>query len=110
VERSRSIGLRRALGSTRTGIVVWLVGEAAVWALLGAVLGLALAALMSRPVWEALAPVLPGYDGGAVLSSAIRLDTAAVSTLSALGAAVLFGIAPALAAARIEPAEAARET
>src|SRR6185295_17714068 len=43
VERSREIGLRMAIGSTKAGIVFWFVGEALIISLAGSIIGVVLA-------------------------------------------------------------------
>jgi hypothetical protein len=110
VERARSIGLRRALGSTRAGVASWLVGEALLLAGTGALLGLLLAAIFNPAAMNTLRPMLPGVDRGSFdIPILPRLDSVAEGVLAALVSAVLFSIPPALMAARVQPAESMRE-
>jgi putative ABC transport system permease protein len=96
-ERTREIGLRKALGARRRRILVQFVVEAIVLSLLGGVVGVALGAgvaVFAREVYTVPASV-PAW---AVL----------LALLSASGTGLLFGIYPAARASRLDPVEAMR--
>jgi putative ABC transport system permease protein len=97
-ERVGEIGLRRSLGATRGAIARLFMGEALVLTSLAAGAGAALAAPLGRLPWLRAADLPFAYDA----------HTAAVPLLASLGLGVLFSLAPAWRAARIEPAEALR--
>jgi putative ABC transport system permease protein len=109
VERERSIGLRRALGSRRAGIAAWFVGEAVLLTGAGSVVGIAAAAVASGSAMAALSPMLPGASDGLALASALRLDSISTGVVSALLAGTLFSLPPAVVAARVQPAESMRD-
>lgn len=96
-ERRREIGLIKAVGGTSGQVGLLFLLEAAAYAALGGVLGLALGAGMIR--------ICGGWIG---LEARLTLRTALPVLLAAslLGAA--FGVAPALRAAAMEPVEALR--
>ena len=99
-ERTREIGLRRALGATRGSIVAQFLLEAAALATTGGLVGVAAGALLAAVVGAGLGRWLGEWD--------IALQPWAIG--SALGAALvtglLAGVAPALRAARIDPIRA----
>jgi putative ABC transport system permease protein len=96
-ERTREIGIRRALGARRTTILMQFLCEAIMVAIVGGFVGVALgagAAAMVDMVTPLPASVDPRVVLGGVLGSAL------------LGA--VFGLWPALTAAFLQPIEALR--
>jgi putative ABC transport system permease protein len=93
-ERTREISIRYSLGASRASVIAQLLTEALVLALLGATLGLAVAATAVQ-VFHALAKALPR-------TQEIALDwRLALYTLAcAVAATLLFGVVPALIASR----------
>lgn len=100
-ERTREIGIKRAIGGSRARIVREFVTESALIGFIGGALGLALGAAVVTLVNEA------GRSSGTVLfelTSGTALSAVAYSTV--LGA--LAGLVPALNAARLDPVSALR--
>ena len=96
-ERTREIGVRKALGATRREILWQFLVEAATLTLVGGIIGMAVGWLVSLVL--ATATPVPAYVPlGSVL---LALALAAVTGL-------LFGIYPASKAARLDPVEALR--
>ena len=95
VERTREIGIRRAVGATRRDIVGQFVTEAVVLSAIGGVIGLALGAGAAAFVSEQL-----NLDGS-LSSGAVVL---ALGTAVVVG--VLAGIGPAFKAASMDPTSA----
>jgi putative ABC transport system permease protein len=96
-ERTREIGLAKAIGATRGQVVLQFLTEAVILSLLGGVLGLALAWAGSLAVREWLdVPTL-------ITPMAVAL---AVGVSAAIG--LFFGVAPAWRAARLDPIVALR--
>jgi putative ABC transport system permease protein len=97
-ERTREIGIQKALGATRVDILLQFLIEAVFLCLLGGLIGLAL-----------------GYGVGALVSSAISLPSAEVPLWAVLlsfgfsaGVGLIFGIIPAAKAANLDPIDALR--
>ena len=100
-ERTREIGIKRAIGGSRSRIVSELVAESALIGFLGGVFGLILGALVATLGNEL------GRDAGFLLfllTPATAITAVAFSTI--LGA--LAGLVPALHAARLDPVAALR--
>jgi putative ABC transport system permease protein len=96
-ERTREIGVRKALGATRREILWQFLVEAATLTLLGGVIGMLVGWLVSLVLANAT-PVPAYVPIGSVI---LALALAAVTGL-------LFGIYPASKAARLDPVEALR--
>jgi len=100
-ERTREIGIKRAIGGSRGRIIRELVAEAGVIGLMGGLLGLGLGAVV-----VVLANEL-GRSGGTVLFDLTPTTAAfAVGFSTILG--MLAGIVPAWSAARLDPVSALR--
>lgn len=101
-ERTRDIGMRRAIGATRGQIVTGLLLESSLTTLTGSLVGVGLAALLA-PVLNDTFSTLPG---GATLSVTPGLGWAVLGLF--VGLNLLFGLVPALSSTRIRPTEALR--
>ena len=97
-ERTREIGIQKALGATRIDILLQFLVEAVFLCLLGGLIGLAI-----------------GYGVGALVSNIIELPSAEVPMWAVMlsfgfsaGVGLLFGIIPAAKAANLDPIDALR--
>ena len=97
VRRTGEIGIRAALGADRRRIMSEVLGRGMLLAMMGAGLGVAGAALVTRLLGGLLFDVAPLDPGTFVLVPAVLIVIA-----------VLASWLPALAAARIDPTEALR--
>ena len=100
-ERTREIGIRRAIGGSRRRIVRELVAEAGVIGLLGGLIGIGLGAAVVVLVNEA------GRSSGTVLFD-LTAQTAAFAVGFSTILGMVAGIIPAWTAARLDPVSALR--
>jgi predicted permease len=102
--RRHEIAVRRALGAARGRIARQIVVECSVLAVGSTAVGLA-AAWWTIPVLIALAPAqLPRID-----QVAIDTRVLAVTVLAGIATVVIFGLAPAIAGASVDPADSLRD-
>jgi putative ABC transport system permease protein len=97
-ERTREIGVRKAIGARKSDIIVQFLTEAVVLTVIGGILGLALGWMISR----AAALVFPS------LPTAVPMWAAVLGVGVSVGVGLFFGIWPASRAARLDPVEALR--
>ena len=101
-ERTREIGLRKALGARRIDILVQFLTESALLSLIGGVIGIGLGALISYGVGRIAAA------SDTPLTPSIGLDTVLLATIFSAAVGLFFGLYPANRAASLEPVEALR--
>jgi putative ABC transport system permease protein len=97
LERTREIGLRRAVGARQSDIVRQFVVEATMISVAGGLLGVVLGFIVSRLIaW------LAGW------STIVTAGSIALGFLVSISVGLIFGIYPATKAARLDPVEAIR--
>ncbi|MEO7985916.1 MAG: ABC transporter permease [Gemmatimonadales bacterium] len=96
-DRTREIGLRKALGATRSEILWQFLVEAATLTFIGGLLGIAVGLLAGEVLKAALR-----------LESAVPLWSAVLACGVSIGIGLAFGLYPANRAARMDPVEALR--
>jgi putative ABC transport system permease protein len=97
-ERTREIGVRKAVGARRSDIIVQFLAEAVVLTGLGGIAGILLGWTVSR-VSHIAVPTLP---------TAVPLWAVGLGIVVSVGIGLFFGIWPASKAARLDPVEALR--
>jgi putative ABC transport system permease protein len=97
-ERTREIGIRKAVGARRGDIVIQFLTEAVVLTGLGGLLGMSLGWLLSLGV-RLVFPDVP---------TSVPLWAASLGLTVSVGVGLFFGIWPAAKAARLDPVEALR--
>jgi putative ABC transport system permease protein len=100
-ERTREIGIKRAIGGATGRIVRELVAEAALIGFIGGMIGLGLGAIVVVVANEA------GRDSGTILFD-LTIGTAVFAVAFSTILGVVAGIIPAWSAARLDPVEALR--
>ena len=101
-ERTREIGLRKALGARRRDILVQFLTESAVISLVGGVIGILLAVGISYLVGQIAA------NSGTALTLVVGTNAILLATLFSAAVGLFFGIYPANRAANLQPVEALR--
>ena len=105
-ERTREIGIRKAIGAKRRDILKQFLIEAMtislMGGLLGIVLGIAGAQIIPKlPIWKAM-------SNGGEWESRISYESIIVSFVFSCAVGIFFGLYPALKASRLNPVEALR--
>ena len=105
--RARELSIRLSIGASRWRIVRQLLAESALLALLGAVVGVLLAAAATRLLVSALPP---GLDTAtSLVEFDLKLPIIVFAALTALVSVLVFGVGPALRATRSDAAIALRD-
>ncbi|HNW36990.1 MAG TPA: ABC transporter permease [Candidatus Ozemobacteraceae bacterium] len=96
-ERTREIGLRRAIGASRQDIVVQILTEAVLISVFGGILGIVVGIALSLSIatWTGWTTVIPLFS--VVLAFSVSV-----------GVGVIFGLFPAMKAASLDPVVALR--
>lgn len=94
-ERTKEIGIRKAIGAKRRTILGQFITESAIICLLGGLVGLFLAVLLSMVVNQ-------------FLPTSVQIDTVILAIVISLLTGVISGFAPAYTAAKLDPVEALR--
>jgi putative ABC transport system permease protein len=101
-ERTREIGLRKAVGARRGDILTQFLFESATISLMGGIIGVLLAWAISSVIGQLAA------SSGTALTPVINLNSILLATLFSAAVGLFFGIYPANRAANLEPVEALR--
>jgi len=102
VERTREIGLRKALGARNRDIMAQFLAESSFLSLLGGLMGILLGWLISLIIGQIASAA------GNSLNPAVSLNAVLLATIFSIAVGLFFGIYPARRAARLEPVEALR--
>jgi putative ABC transport system permease protein len=95
-ERTREIGIRKAIGAKRHSILLQFLFESCAICLLGGAIGILLASALTAVVNAALMP------------ASVSLPILIIAVVVSVGVGVLAGLVPAYRAARLNPIEALR--
>jgi putative ABC transport system permease protein len=101
-ERTREIGLRKALGARRRDILIQFITESSLLSLIGGVVGIMFGWLISFVVGRIAAAT------GNAFTPIVGLDAILLATIFSAAVGLFFGIYPANRAAGLEPVEALR--
>jgi putative ABC transport system permease protein len=101
-ERTREIGLRKAIGARRRDILIQFLTESSLLSLFGGLIGIGLGWVISYIVGRIAAANNTPFD------PVIGLDAILLATVFSTAVGLFFGIYPASRAANLEPVEALR--
>jgi putative ABC transport system permease protein len=102
-ERTREIGIRKAIGARRSDILIQFLIEAMVLSGLGGALGIAVGALLAH-----LAPSVPSIASSGFPTPVVSPPSVLLAFFVSVAIGLFFGIYPANRAARLHPIEALR--
>jgi putative ABC transport system permease protein len=101
-ERTREIGLRKAIGARKRDILIQFLTESSLLSLLGGIVGIGLGWLIGFIVGRIAA------SSGTPFNPTINIQSILLATLFSTAVGLFFGIYPANRAAKLEPVEALR--
>lgn len=101
IERTKEIGLRKALGARKMDILAQFLIESSVLSLAGGFIGIA--------VGWGIASLIRGLNlGGSTIDAMVSMESVLLATLFSSAVGIFFGIYPANQAANLQPVEALR--
>lgn len=100
-ERTREIGLRKAIGARRRDILTQFLLEAVGLSVIGGIVGTGLGVAIAKLVGQVSL-------GGSAITPVVTADSVVLATVFSLVVGLFFGIYPAARAARLQPVEALR--
>lgn len=101
-ERTREIGLRKAVGARKSDILIQFLTESSLLSLMGGIIGIIVGWLISSLIGRIAAST------GTPLTPNISLSAILLATIFSTAVGLFFGIYPANRAANLEPVEALR--
>ena len=101
-ERTREIGLRKALGARKRDILIQFLTESSLLSLFGGLIGIVLGWLLALLIGQIATAT------GNAFSPTVQLNSILLATLFSAAVGLFFGIYPANRAAGLEPVEALR--
>lgn len=113
-ERTKEIGVRKALGATKTNILSQFLTESVVFSQIGGIIGIITGSMLGNIVAVLMnaPPILPWNNSVAILQTpildftALQMNITALIFCSLIG--IVFGVYPAWKAANLDPIEALR--
>jgi putative ABC transport system permease protein len=101
-ERTREIGLRKAVGAHKADIMIQFLAESSVLSLIGGVIGI----IFGYAIAFAVAQIAKANNAN--ITPSISIDITLIATLFSTAVGLFFGLYPANRAASLEPVEALR--
>ncbi len=102
-ERTREIGIMKAIGANKSHIILMFVIESGIIGLLGGAIGIALGFGCAKVV-----EIVAAQNGFALLKASMSVEFVVYVLLFSFGLGALAGLLPAKSASELEPAEALR--
>ena len=104
-ERTREIGLRKAIGAKRQDILVQFLIESTTISVIGGCIGILVGILAAYGIGDLVAQAMPG---GGEWGAVVQPTAIIIAFAFAVGVGVGFGLFPAMKASKLDPAEALR--
>jgi putative ABC transport system permease protein len=102
IERTKEIGLRKAMGARKSDIMGQFLSESALLSMIGGLIGIGLGWVISTIVGQIAA------NAGTPINPIVGIDAILLATLFSTAVGLFFGLYPANRAANLEPVEALR--
>ena len=110
VQRKREIGTLRCIGMRRGELLRWIISEALILALLGALAGCVFGWLLAQAAFVAVGETVRNlFSSIGLITGSLTLQELALAVASGVGVAVLAALHPAVDAVRVSPLENARQ-
>lgn len=103
-ERTREIGIRKALGAKTGSVTVQFLAESAFITLIGGIIGIILGVGGAWIIAKIISAIVPGVS----FSPQLSLSTVLLASIFSSSVGIFFGIYPARKAAKLSPIEALR--
>ncbi|HCN04381.1 MAG TPA: hypothetical protein DIS79_02080 [Bacteroidetes bacterium] len=106
-ERTKEIGIRKALGARRSSILMQFLVESTFLCLFGALIAMPVAQIVVAAI-HTIATSVYDFEAASAVSILIPLDLLGIAIFVSIIVGILAGIIPAFRASRLDPVEALR--
>lgn len=108
IERTREIGILKALGMKSRTVLTIFLGESVIIGLMGAVIGIALGWILANITARVLGSGMFGGGGGFTITPLLTPEVLMGALAFGVGVSVIFALYPAWRASKLKPVEALR--
>jgi putative ABC transport system permease protein len=108
IERTREIGILKALGMKSRTVLTIFLGESVIIGLMGAIIGIVLGWILANITARVLGSGVFGNGGGFTITPLLTPEVLAGALAFGVGVSVIFALYPAWRASKLKPVEALR--